>query len=91
MSAAKANILQRHPEKDLDLMQKIGSGTYGEVYKVNVTKYTWMNQICLALEQGGHSSWKSWKCPEILFCPGNVLGDDPFSAKGPGKVLELSN
>ena len=31
----------------------------------------------------------SWKCPGILFCPGNVLGDDPFLAEGPGKVLEF--
>ena len=49
--------------------------------------------ICQKMEhyQGGHSSWKSWKCPGDLFCPDNVLEGDPFSAKGPGKVIELSN
>ena len=43
------------------------------------------------IKQGGHSSWKSLKCPGILFCPENALEDDPFSAEGPGKVLENSN
>ena len=46
---------------------------------------------CAVLRQGGHSSQKSWKCPGNLFCLKNVLGDDPFLAIGPGKVLELSN
>ena len=37
MSAAhsRANILHRNPENDFELVQKIGSGTYGEVYKVS--------------------------------------------------------
>ena len=50
-----------------------------------------LDQTHLKMFQDGHSSWKSWKCPWILFCPGNVLEDDPFLAKGPGKVLKLSN
>ena len=29
-----ADIKKTKPEKDIDLIQKIGSGTYGEVYKV---------------------------------------------------------
>ncbi|XP_065051821.1 mitogen-activated protein kinase kinase kinase kinase 5-like [Rhopilema esculentum] len=38
MSAAhsRANILHRNPENDFELIQKIGSGTYGEVYKARV-------------------------------------------------------
>ena len=31
----------------------------------------------------------SWNCPGILFCPGNVLGDGPFLAKGPGRSLNF--
>ena len=41
----------------------------------------------MSVSQGGHSSWKSWKCPGISFCPGNVLDDDPFLAKSPGTFL----
>jgi len=33
---ARANILHRNPENDFELVQKIGSGTYGEVYKAIV-------------------------------------------------------
>ena len=32
----KANIQTTRPEKDLDLLLKIGNGTYGEVYKATV-------------------------------------------------------
>ena len=41
------------------------------------------------LFQDRHSSQKSWKHPGILFCPGNVLEDDPFLAEGPGKSLNF--
>ena len=30
-------------------------------------------------------------CPENPGIPGNVLKNSPFSAEGPGKVLEFSN
>ena len=33
----KANIQKTKPEKDLELIQKIGSGTYGEVFKVSIS------------------------------------------------------
>ena len=32
----RANIQTTKPEKDFDLIQKIGNGTYGEVYKATV-------------------------------------------------------
>eukprot|EP00794_Sanderia_malayensis_P017320 gene17320-19053_t len=35
-SNVRANILHRNPENDFELIQKIGSGTYGEVYKARI-------------------------------------------------------
>ncbi|XP_057303544.1 mitogen-activated protein kinase kinase kinase kinase 3-like isoform X2 [Hydractinia symbiolongicarpus] len=34
--STKANIQKTKPEKDLELIQRIGSGTYGEVYKARI-------------------------------------------------------
>ena len=30
-------IKRRNPEKEFDILKQIGSGTYGEVYKVRMT------------------------------------------------------
>ena len=38
------------------------------IWNVTFTVSNWSHE-------GGHSFWK---CPWILFCPGNVLKNDPF-------------
>lgn len=36
---------RRNPEDEYELVQKIGSGTYGDVYKVRITKNVLQEKI----------------------------------------------
>jgi serine/threonine protein kinase len=53
MSAARPNISRRNPEQEFELLKRIGSGTYGEVYKGRVIKSNQMTALkIIKIEQG---------------------------------------
>lgn len=52
-SLLSSGISRRNPEDEYELIHKIGSGTYGDVYKV---RHSWGG------ERDSLSSSSSWKC-----------------------------
>lgn len=48
MMNSSVDLSRRNPQEDFELIQRIGSGTYGDVYKVKLRRVVWFAQVPLS-------------------------------------------